>query len=468
MTRPLRSLLATTACAWLLASGGLSVRVVKAEELPAPPPAPTPAAPPAATVAEPLAPRDRLYAGMQATYVWQHKFAMPAAYTLPATNSLQPFAETGYTLSATLFLGARPWRGGELFVHPEVIQTVNISGMHGLGGMSNSENQKGGREIPTVYVARAFLRQTLPLGGAAAPGEASPSQFADLTRSRRLVFTAGMMSLLDVFDVNPYAHDGRTQFANWALLTHGAYDFAADTRGYTWGIAGEYIHDAWAVRLGRYLVPKQSNGMALDFNLFSHYGDNLEVAHGHFLHGHAGMVRLIGFRNYEHQGAFAEAVASAAGATPTVADVRRDQSKVGLGLAVDQDLPAGGGVFLRASWNDGRTETYTYAEIERSLATGLSWRGAPWRRPTDAFGAAWVLNGLSRSHREYLAAGGLGFLIGDGQLRYGPEQIVELYYSALTFHQLWLTADFQHVTNPAYNRERGPANFLGVRLHVEM
>jgi hypothetical protein len=424
---------------------------------------------PAAT-AEPWGAADRLFAGFQSTYIWQKKPAFHAPYT--GDNSLLPGAETGYTLSATLFLGARPWRGTEVFINPEIIQALDISDLHGLGGMSNSENQKGGKATPKLYLARAFVRQTISFGGEALAVDAGQNQFATTVRSRRLVITAGNMSLIDVFDINPYAHDGRTQFTNWALLAHGAFDFAADTRGYTWGVAAEYYHDAWAFRFGRYLVPKESNGIALDFNLFAHYGDNLEVEHSHHYRGLAGKVRALVFRNFERMGAFADAVhaADAAGVVfPDVGDVRRDQAKYGLGLALEQAVHRDGGVFLRGSWNDGRTETYSFAEIERSLAIGGAMRGPLWYRPGDTAGIAWVANGLSKDHQDYLARGGLGFLIGDRQLpNYQPEQILEAYYSFAAFRGLWFTADFQHVTNPAYNADRGPVNFIGIRLHLEI
>jgi carbohydrate-selective porin OprB len=277
------------------------------------------------------------------------------------------------------------------------------------------------------------------------------------------------MPLIDVFDTNPYAHDGRTQFLNWALLAHGAYDFAADTRGYTWGIAAEYYRDAWAFRFGRYLVPKESNGMALDFIPFAHYGDNIEVEHAHAVRGRVGKIRVLGFRNYERMGAFAEAIDSAAGSTPTMSTVRRNQTKYGFGVAAEQSFHRDGGVFLHGSWNDGRTETYSFAEIERSLAAGATMKGPLWHRPGDSLGVAWVMNGLSSEHRDYLARGGVGFLIGDGQLtRYKPEQILEAYYAIATFPGLWLSVDFQHIANPAYNADHGPARFLGVRLHLEL
>ncbi|HEX7506465.1 MAG TPA: carbohydrate porin, partial [Polyangia bacterium] len=310
------------------ASLTLVARAGRASDLPAPPTAPVETVP-----GEPTTRPERFLAGFQSTYIWQRKpsfYSAAGSTVIPpgstGNNSLSSSSETGYTLSATLFLGARPWRNTEVFINPEVIQAINISDLHGLGGMSNSENQKGGKETPTLYLARAFVRQTISLGGQSVDVAAGQNQFVNTVGSHRLVLTVGMMSLIDVFDINPYAHDGRNQFVNWALLAHGAYDFAADTRGYTWGMAVEYFRDAWALRLGRYLVPKESNGMSLDFNLFSHYGDNLEVEHAHRLRGLAGRIRLMGFRNYERMGAFAEAVDSAAGGIPTVAEVRRNQA----------------------------------------------------------------------------------------------------------------------------------------------
>jgi high affinity Mn2+ porin len=430
----------------------------------------SPARPAPGPAAESTPAPARWLAALQATYVWQHKPAMAAAYTDPTANSLGPEAETGYTLSATLHLGARPWRTTEVWVDPEVIQSQNLSALHGLGGPSNGEAQKGGGATPALYLARAFIRQTIPLGGEAttvAPG-ADPFGLA-LTR-RRLVLTAGVLSILDVFDGNPVAHDARTQFLNWALLTHGAWDYAADARGYTWGLALAYEHDGWSVRAGRFLTPKESNGLALDFDVFTHYGDQLEIERRHELRGRPGRVRLLGFHNREKMAAFADAIAAAetSGSAPSLAGVRRTQSKLGAGLAVEQALGRGATAFLRGSLNDGRTETYSFTEIDRSVVAGASLQGELWLRPLDTLGAAWVMNGLSAGHRDFLARGGHGFFLGDGQLDYGPEHLVEIYYAVLTFHHLWLTGDFQHVRHPAYNRDRGPANFLGVRMHVDL
>lgn len=408
-------------------------------------------------------------AGFQSTYVLQRKGAFNAPYTGP--NSLTTAAETGYTLTGTVFLGVRPWGGTELFFNPETIQSQSISHLSGLGGLSNGENQKGGGPVPTLYRARAFLRQTIGLGGEQSTIESSPNQFGGAVANRRLVITAGNLSWVDVFDNNAYAHDPRTQFLNWALMSYGAFDYAADVRGYTWGITLELDDDSWAFRLGRFAQPIESNGLDLDFNLWNHYGDTLEIEHSHSLFGQPGRARLAGFHNFTRMGSFREALQHAAstGSTPDVASVRRDQSKFGCGLSLEQTLWSDLGIFARYSFNDGDTETYAYAEIESSLSAGVSIKGRPWHREGDSLAVAWVENGISADHVDYLRAGGLGFLIGDGRLdRYRSEEILEAYYSFNAFRGLWFTLDAQHIRNPAYNADRGPLNIFSVRVHIEM
>ncbi len=407
-------------------------------------------------------------AAFQSTYVFQRKAGFHAPYTGP--NSLITAPESGYTLTATAFLGVRPWTGGELFFNPETIQSQDLSHLSGLGGLSNGENQKSGGPLPTLYRARAFLRQTFALGGERSTVEAGPNQFAGTVTSRRLVVTAGNFSVADVFDNNSYAHDPRTQFLNWALMAYGASDYAADVRGYTWGLALEYYLDDWAFRAGRFAQPKESNGLALDLDLLAHYGDVLEVEHDHALLGQAGKVRVTGYHNYARMGAFRDALQYAAahgGGVPDVGQVRRNQSKWAFGVGLEQSVGPDVGLFARYSYNDGRTETYAFAEIERSFTAGVSVKGRPWKREGDTLGVAWVANGISAAHQAYLAAGGTGFLIGDGRLNYRPEQIVEAYYSFAVARGFWVSADAQHIDNPAYNADRGPVNIVGARLHVE-
>jgi hypothetical protein len=412
------------------------------------------------TLAAPCARADEAWnAHVQATYVWQAKPAFDAAYTGPA--SLAPWRETGYSFSATAAFGLRPWAGAELYVDPEVVQGKALSGLHGFGGMTNGEEQKTSGTSPTFYRARLFLRQTWNLGGERQPVESDMNQLAGSVASRRVVLTAGNLAVSDIFDANSQAHDARSQFLNWALLAHGAWDFAADARGYTWGAALEYVDGDWAVRAGRFMLPRESNGLPLERNLFRHHGDQAEVEHHHTWLERPGTVRVLAFRDRARMGSFRNALAAAA--TPDVGTVRRERSKTGFGLSLDQAVTGRVAVFARASRNDGQSETYAFAEIERSLSVGatLQVRGA------DTLGIAVVRNGLSQAHRDYLAAGGIGAFIGDGRLDYHPEQIAETYYKIGLGRYAALSLDWQHVADPAYNGARGPVNVYGVRLHAQ-
>ncbi|WP_230427496.1 carbohydrate porin [Collimonas humicola] len=403
----------------------------------------------------------------QATYVWQKKPSFDAAYS--GTNSLSTAAEKGYSFSGTLFLGLRTWSGGELYFNPEVVQAVPMSGLTGLGGMMDSEQQKGSSSSPTFYRARLFLRQTWGFGGDKQAVESAPNQLAGMVDKRRLVFTLGNLSIIDIFDNNAYAHDGRTQFLNWALSTYGPYDYSGDTRSYTWGGAAEYYYDDWAFRFGRFMVPLESNGQRLDTRIAKYHSDQIELEHDHVIAGQPGKLRLLAFRNKEFMGGFSDALAYAAlnGGTPDVAQVRKSQIKYGYGINIEQSLGSDVGVFARVSRNDGKTETYSFSEIERSVSAGVSVKGSSWHRANDTFGFALIQNGLSKAHQEYLAAGGLGVFIGDGQLNYRPERILEAYYSYSLSKAVALTADVQRFYNPAYNADRGPVTVGSLRLHAE-
>ncbi|MBF0492216.1 MAG: carbohydrate porin [Deltaproteobacteria bacterium] len=411
--------------------------------------------------------RDNWSAHFQATYVWQEHPGFPAAYDGP--HSLASHKETGYTLTSTLFLGHRLWKGAEIFANPEIIQSIEFSDLHGLGGLTNGENQKTGGPTVSIYSARAFLRQTIGLGGKSLPVEDGPNQFGGEVQSRRFVLTVGQMALTDIFDNNSFAHDSRTQFFNWALLAYGASDYAADARGYTVGAALEYYHDNWVFRFGHFAQPKESNGLALDYRLWVHFGDNLEVEHNHAVWGHAGKLRAMGFLNYANMGGFRDALnnASGSGGTPDVATVRRDRAKLGFGISLEQNVTTDLGCFGRFSRNDGRTETFAFAEIDQSLTLGCVMKGKPWYRPNDTLGLAFVQNGLSAAHRDYLSTGGLGNFIGDGRINYVPERILDTYYSFRAFKGVWLSAGFQHIWNPAYNADRGPVRVVSARVHFE-
>jgi hypothetical protein len=403
----------------------------------------------------------------QATYIWQRKPAFRSPYA--GVNSLSGAPAESYSTSATLDVGFRPWQGAEIHINPEVTQGIPLSGLHGLAGPPNGELVKVSSSSPVAYLARAFVRQTWNLGDETAAQEADLNQLAGSVSTRRVVLTAGKFAVLDVFDQSPYEHDPRSQFFNWVFMTHGSFDYAADVRGYTYGAALEYITPAIEVRAGRFAQPIESNGPTLDTDLLRHYGDVLEFEKRYTLAAdQPGDVRLLLWRNQARMGAFDDALALGAltGATPNVADVRRDQAKIGAGLSVDQALNDAVGLFVSAGRSDDRTETYAFTEIGRDLSAGALVKGTAWDRPKDTLGLALAINALDRAHRDYLAAGGLGAFLGDGRLDYATERIVELFYSVQLNAGLSLSPDYQYIRNPGYNRDRGPARFYGARLHA--
>jgi high affinity Mn2+ porin len=323
-------------------------------------------------------PQEVWNAHFQTTYIWQTKPSFSAPYT--GAFSLRPEQEKAYTFSATAAFGFRPWAGGELYFDPEVVQGVPLSNLRGLGGMTNGEQQKTSGLNLTFYRARLFLRQTWSLGGEKEAGDSDMNQLAGMVDKRRVVFTAGYVAVTDIFDNSAYARDARTQFMNWALLTHGAYDFAADARGYSWGAAIEYFYDDWAIRVGRFMQPAESNGLPLDKRIFTHYGDQIEVEHTHTWRDQLGKVGVLAFRNRANMGGFRDALADAPynDGIPDVGRVRTERTKVGFGVNAEQKLTSDIGIFARASWNDGDSETYAFTEIEWSFSAGVAVKGTAW------------------------------------------------------------------------------------------
>lgn len=408
-------------------------------------------------------------AKFQATYVGQKKPSFDAAYS--GTNSLLTRRESAYSFTATAFLGWRPLANTEIYYNPEVIQGEALSGLTGLGGITNGENQKSNTPDLTLYQARVFLRQTVNLGGNLVAVKSGPNQMAGQVDSHRLVLTAGKVALVDLFDNNAFSHDPRSQFLNWSIMDYGAFDYAADARGYTQGVALECFYDEWVFRAGRFLQPRESNGLNLDPNIFRYYGDNFEVERAHRLVGQPGKLRFLAYRNVARMGGYRDAIAHAvtSGGVPDVAPVRTNRVKYGYGASFEQSLTGDIGVFGRFSWNDGESEEYAFTEIDRSLAGGVAVKGTSWKRGNDTLGVALARNDISRAHRDYLARGGLGFFLGDGRLNlYRPEDIVETYYNIAVIKNTWVSLDYQHVSNPAYNAERGPVHVGTIRLHLDL
>lgn len=407
-------------------------------------------------------------AKFQSTYIWQRKRAFSAPYS--GAMSLRPERERSYSLTATASFGYRPWAGGEAHLDLEGAQGIALSHLAGLGGPTNGELAKTAGSQFKMYRARAYLRQTWNQGGEQEAVESEAGQLAGMVDKRRTVLTVGNLAVIDLFDDNRYNHDPRTQFMNWSLMTQGAFDYAADARGYSWGAVLEWFHDDWEVRFGRFIQPKEPNGQPLDYRLFKHYGDQLEVAHAHHLAGQPGKLRALVFRNHTVMTRYGDAL-SLAGQTGEVPNLNAARygvrSKHGFGINLEQALADDVGLFARGSWADGKTEIYAFTEIDRSLSAGLLIQGRQWGRANDTLGVGMARNFLSSTHRQYLAEGGMGPFIGDGRLNYKPENILEMFYSVGISKKSSISFDWQHIRNPAYNADRGPVNALAVRLHTE-
>ncbi len=416
------------------------------------------------------APRIALHG--QTTYIWQSKPGFNAAYSGP--NSLSPFKEESYSLTLTGDVGLRLWRGAQMHLNPEGAQGVPFSNLLGAGGLSNGELARGSSTSLVSYPARFYIQQRINAGGALETVEPDFNEMGGKFTANRWTLTLGSFSLLDFFDNNPYAKDPREQFANWAFLTHGAWDYAADARGYTVGAIVEYRTPSWAIRAARAMQPAESNGLALDTSM-RHYGDQIELEGNLPLSSPGGPLRAraLYFRNAVFAGSFAEALAL--GGVPDVGLVRREQVKTGWGLTLEAPLSEDSGVFLRASRNSGHVETYAFTEIDSQVALGGQFTGSAWGRGRDRWGVAYAVNGLSDDHRAYLAAGGLGFFLGDGRLNYDNERIFETYYRVVlpdlnlgpSRLQSAFSVGFQHISNPGYNRDRGPATTYTFRWHSE-
>jgi hypothetical protein len=406
-------------------------------------------------------------ARFQATCIRQLQPAFHSPYEGP--HSLRGERGASHSLTATAAFGARLGADTEVYIDPEVAQGVPLSGLTGLAAFPNGELAKTSGADPKLYLARLFVRHTFELGGEAVPVEADANQLKSTYDARRVVVTAGRLSVLDLFDAGTYAHDPRTQFLNWALMTHGAYDYPADARGYTDGVAIDLDDGPWTLRAGRFAEPRQPNGLALDVDLTRRYGDQVELVHMHALGTLAGAVRVLAFRARARLATYTDALAAAPPGQAPRLDAVRDavHAKRGLGIDAEQQLAPGLAAFARVMRADGRTETYAFMESDASFSAGLSLKGGRWSRDKDTVGLALGADAVSAAHRQYLARGGLSAFLGDGTLHYGRERVAELYYSADLGAGFMLTADVQRLVDPGYNRDRGPVALYALRLHWE-
>jgi high affinity Mn2+ porin len=404
----------------------------------------------------------------QSTYTQQLQPAFRSPYQGP--QSLSPAANGRETLDATVYLGYRPWDGAEIWLNPEADQGFGLSNSFGAAGYLSGEAYKLGQTDPYYRMARAFFRQTIDLGGESRKVDADLNQLGGSQTADRVVITAGKVAVTDMFDTNQYAHDPRNDFLNWSILDAGTFDYAADAWGTTYGGAIEWYQDWWTVRTGLFDMSSVPNSIALSLPLFHQTQFVAELEERHTLWDQPGKLKVLYWLSRGNLGSYENALALAAaiGTAPSTSLVRTYRSKYGVVLNLEQQLAADLGLFARAGWTEGGIEEDDFTDIDQTLSIGLSLKGTRWGRPDDTVGLAGVVNQISHEGKLYLAAGGLGGIIGDGQLpQAGPEQILETYYSYSAFSFARVSVDYQLVNDPAYNRQRGPVSAFALRLHVE-
>jgi high affinity Mn2+ porin len=402
----------------------------------------------------------------QFTYTDQQVGGFSAPYRGP--NSLTP--DTGAeTVDATLFLGARLWPGSELWVTPEIDQGFGLDDTLGVAGFPSGEAYKIGKNQPYFRLQRLFVRQTFDLDGRRESFDPSQLQLGGAHSPDRVVLTVGKISVVDIFDNNRYAHDARNDFLNWAAIDAGTFDYAADSWGYTAGAVIEWYREPWAARFGLFDLSDVPNSPDLE-PAFHEFQYDVELERGYRLAGRPGRLRLAAFDSRGRMGLLDDAIAlgRTTDSPPYVAAVRRYRERLGAHLNLEQELTEGLGLFVRAGKDQGNVEPYEFTDIDRTLSAGLSLQGARWGRAADTIGVAGVLNGISGDRERYLAGGGLGILIGDGRLpNPGPEKIVESYYALSVLGYARVSLDYQFVTNPGYNRDRGPVSIIAARVHAQ-
>jgi hypothetical protein len=406
----------------------------------------------------------------QANFVLQWHGRFPAEYS--GAHSFLPDAQTANSRVATLFTGLQLTRGLELLVDIEDATGHGLSNTVGIAGFPNLDAVRPIITSTAPYFNRMMLHWIVPLSGKRLPAERTFLSLARELPEHRLEFRLGKFSLVDFFDANAVGSDSHLQFLGWGIDNSAAYDYAADTHGYTYGLLVEYYQPHLVLRYAEVLEPKMANALPIDFNITKAHSENAEVElHRNVFGKKETVLRLLSYVNHADMGSYREAVANfLAGQTP-VPDVTttrlQGRIKYGFGASLEQPLPAGFRSFARFGWNNGTTESWAYTEADQAVSFGADHEGSPWHRPHDRAGLAFDSLSISGDHRRYLALGGQGFQLGDGALTYGRESTLEFYYTTHIWRGAFLAFNLQHVVNPGYNQDRGPVLIPGVRLHLE-
>ncbi len=406
----------------------------------------------------------------QANVVFQWHGRFPAKYS--GANSFQPDPQTANSRVETLYTGLKLTHGLEALVDIEDATGHGLSTTLGIAGFPDLDAVRASGTSSKPYFARMMLHWIVPLSSARAPAERNFLSLARELPERRLEFRLGKFGMVDFFDVNGPGNDSHMQFLGWGIDNNAAYDYAADTHGYTYGLLVEYYQPHLVLRYAEVLEPKTANGNAIDFNITKAHAENTEIElHHSVLRKQETILRLLSYVNHADMGSYREAISAfLAGQTPApevIATRAPGRIKYGFGANLEQPLPGGFRTFARFGWNNGTTESWAYTEADQAVGFGADHDGAPWHRRHDRAGLAFDTLAISGDHRRYLALGGLGFLLGDGALTYGREQSLEFYYTAHIWRGAFVAFDVQRVTNPGYNQARGPVVVPGARLHLE-
>jgi hypothetical protein len=420
---------------------------------------------------------DRWWLSGQTNIIFQGD--LPFHSTYEGANSFRNAAQYKTSLLGTLYSALRPTRSirfnTDLILDLESSGGRGLSQALGLAGFTNLDVVRNPTLGTTPYIARYGIHQVIGLTQETTAQEPGFFGVAPSVPVRRVEFRIGKMTLPDFFDVSGPGSDSHLQFMNWTVDNNGAWDYAADTRGYTVGGMAEYDDRAWSLRYGLFAMPTVANGIDMDWAFSRAHAQNGEFELRHsFVPKRKGTERLLFYANRAHMGTYREAVNAflygsdqSLPAPNILLHEHYSALKYGFGYNTEQELTENLRVFGRFGWNEGRHESYAYTEVDQTAEAGGDYAGARWHRPVDKIGLAVVSNAIKRDHQNYLRLGGIGFLLGDGNLNYGRETIVESYYNWHAWRGLFYAVDVQHINNPGYNRDRGPAWVGAVRAHVD-
>ncbi|MDR3763557.1 MAG: carbohydrate porin [Acidobacteriota bacterium] len=406
----------------------------------------------------------------QANFISQAHPEFPAEYSGP--HSMDAHYEKGTSRLLTLYTGARANDSVEFLANVEEAGGAALSSGFGMAGFTNLDIVRNPSLSQEPYLARGMVHAVIALSDDRVENQRNPFSLFERLPRRRLEIRFGKFSTVDFFDQNSAGSDTHFQFANWTVDNNGAYDYAADTRGYSVGALADYEDRNWGFRFAEMLMPKVANGIDLVWKPWQAHAENYEFELRRGLVPHkTGTVRLLAYVNSANMGIYREAVSQYVDGQVTTPDITNHPwhitRKYGFGANVEQQLASGVTAFARFGWNNGKTESFAYTEVDQTVEVGVGVMGARWHRKYDRAGVAFVTNGIARDHQRYLALGGVGFLLGDGGLNYGRENIVETYYTAHLWRGVYVAPGFQRVSDPGYNRARGPVDVPSLRVHVE-